>query len=290
MTVQRPSILVGCDGSPESATALVWAADHARATGGSLHLLAAWEWPTFQGTPITYGRWDPATDCRARLARLRESADLPADRVSCEVLRGNAAHLLVDRGHDADLLVVGTHGMGAVSRVLLGSVSTYCATHSPVPVVIVRGRNPRARGVLVGVDDSDSARSALKWAMDYADLIRQRLTVVNVIEPLALPIGPGFPAAVTTSAPATVHREARRALRELVAKAEADRGRPVGMGVTVRVLDGHPAHVLAWESKRANVTVVGRHGAGGLHRLVVGSVASALAHHGESTVVLTPSV
>lgn len=289
MTMQRPSILVGCDGSPESETAVAWAADHARESGGSLHLLAAWEWPTFQGAPITYGRWDPAVDCRARLARLRESAELPADRMMVEVLRGHAAHLLVERAQQADLLVVGTHGMGAVSRLLLGSVSTYCATHSPVPVAIVRRGNPRARGVLVGVDDSEGARGALRWAMDYADLVGQRLTVVNVVEPLALPIGPGFPAAVTTYPPVTVHREARRSLRELVEKVEADRGRPVAKGVTVRVLDGHPAHALAWESKRAFVTVVGRHGAGGLHRLVVGSVASALAHHGESTVVLTPT-
>ncbi|HET6818657.1 MAG TPA: universal stress protein [Mycobacteriales bacterium] len=289
MTLQRPSILVGCDGSPESETALGWAAEHARVTGGSLRLLTTWEWPTFQGAPITYGRWDPEADCRARLARLREESELPAERVMTEVLRGHPAHHLVERAKDADLLVVGTHGMGAVSRLLLGSVSTYCASHSTVPVAMVRPRRPRARGVLVGVDDSENARSALRWAMDYADQTGQRLTVLTVVEPLALPVGPGFPAALTYPS-ATIHREARHALRELLAKEVADRGREVAAGVTIRVLDGHPAHVLAWESKRANVTVAGRRGAGGLHRLVVGSVATALAHHGESTVVLTPSI
>ena len=289
MTTHRPSVLVGCDGSPQSAAALAWAADYARQTDGSLELLAAWEWPTFQGAPITYGRRGPDDECRSQLARLRASVEFPADRISTSVVRGHPAHVLVEKAREADLLVVGTHGLGAVSRLVLGSVSTYCATHSSVPVAIVRESSLGARGVLVGVDDSQCARSALRWAMDYADLVGQRLRVVNVIEPAGVPIGLSVPTAVTYPS-MTMHREARQWLRELVAKAEADRGRPVRAGVTCRVLDGNPAHVLPWESKRATLTVVGRRGAGGLHRLLVGSVAGALAHTGHATVVLTPTL
>jgi nucleotide-binding universal stress UspA family protein len=39
---------------------------------------------------------------------------------------------------DADLLVVGTHGSGALKQLILGSVSNYCAHHSTCPVVLVR--------------------------------------------------------------------------------------------------------------------------------------------------------
>jgi nucleotide-binding universal stress UspA family protein len=288
MTFQQPSILVGCDGSAASATAVAWAVEHARATGGSLRLLAAWEWPTFQGVPVTYGQWGPDRDCRSRLVRLRASIDLPADRVSLTVERGNPSHVLVEQAQEADLLVVGTHGMGAVSRLVLGSASAYCAHHSPVPVAIVRRNDAGARAVLVGVDDSECARSALRWAMDYADLVNERLRVVHVVETPALPVAPGVPIAVTYPK-AALHRDARQWLRKLVAKSEADRGRPVAAGVSYRVVGGSTAHVLVSESKRAALTVVGRRGAGGIHRLVVGSVAAALAHNGHATVVLTPN-
>lgn len=270
MTTQRPSILVGCDGSPESATAVGWAVDHARRTNGTLHLISCWEWPTLQGAPITYGQWQPEGECRSRLDRLRTSADLSDDRVSTDVVRGHPAHVLVRRAADVDLLVVGTHGLGAVSRLLLGSVSAYCAAHSPVPVAVVR-ESPGRRGVLVGVDGSESARVALRWAMDYADAALEPLTVMQTVEPSV-----------------DGDRETRRQLRELVEKEQADRGAAVISGLRIRVLEGNPAHVLVEQSKYASVTVVGRRGAGGFRRLLVGSVATALAHHGQSTVVLTP--
>ena len=289
MTSYRPSILVGCDGSAHSETALEWALEYARQTGGSLRLTSAWEWPTFQGAPITYGRWGPDHECRELVTRLRVSiGELSADRVSTAVLRGNPGHVLVDQAETADLLVVGTHGMGAVSRLMLGSVSTFCANHSPAPVAIVRKTYPPVRGVLVGVDGSDSARNALRWAMDYADLVGQQLRAIHVMEPAAVPVAPGVPAVVTYPS-MSKHREAREWLHEFVAKAEADRGRHVAAGVACRVLIGNPTQVLPWESEGAILIVVGRRGSGGLHRLLVGSVAGALVHHGHSTVVLTPS-
>lgn len=269
MTTQQPSILVGCDGSPESMTALAWAADHARRANGSLRLVTCWEWPTLQGAPITYGQWDPESDCRARLARLQQFVDLPAERVTSDVIRGHPAWVLVHRANDYDLLVVGTHGQGAVSRLILGSVSAHCASRSPVPVAIVRPES--GRGVLVGVDGSESAREALRWAMDYADANGEPLTVMQAVEPSV-----------------AGHAKTRQALHELVAKEDADRGRLLTADVRIRVIDGNPAQVLVEQSKHAGVTVVGRRGGGGFHRLLVGSVAAALSHHGQSTVVLTP--
>lgn len=250
--------------------ALDWAADYAGKANGSLHLVACWEWPTLQGAPVTYGRWDPEHDCESRLMRLRQSLDLPDDRTSADVVRGEPAHVLVRRARDAELLVVGTHGLSVVPRLLLGSVSAYCATHSPAPVAVVRDTAGR-RGVLVGVDGSESSRVALSWALDYADVTKQPLTVMQTVEPSV-----------------DGHASTRRQLRELVEKELAELGRPVEAAMRIRVLEGDPAHVLVEQSKRVAVTVVGRHGAAPLRRILVGSVASALAHHGHSTVVLTP--
>lgn len=39
---------------------------------------------------------------------------------------------------NADMIVVGTRGLGKVKRTFLGSVSDYCVHHSPVPVLVCK--------------------------------------------------------------------------------------------------------------------------------------------------------
>jgi nucleotide-binding universal stress UspA family protein len=62
-------------------------------------------------------------------------------RVSTTVAEGNAAQVLLDRAKGADLLVVGSRGHAGFAGALLGSVSQHCASHSPCPIVIVRGND-----------------------------------------------------------------------------------------------------------------------------------------------------
>jgi nucleotide-binding universal stress UspA family protein len=54
-----------------------------------------------------------------------------------QVLQGPAAKVLLDAGHDADMIVVGSRGRGGFAGLLLGSVSQQVAQHAPLPVVIV---------------------------------------------------------------------------------------------------------------------------------------------------------
>ena len=291
MTTRRPRILVGCDGSPESRAAVVWATRYAHRTEGSVNLISSWEWPTFQDVPIVYGDFDPQRATQKLLERMRKDVDLDDARVTLTAIKGHPARVLLDHAVDSDLLVVGSHGLGVLSRLVLGSVSSRCAAQAHCPVVIVRpvDKQPVRPYVLVGVDDSPGARAALRWAMDYADLTTAPLTVVHAAEPPPPPIPSGYP--VTFSYPrAAVHRSLRSWLRDLIGKEQADRGAEFQHGVTLRVLDGNPAHVMVEESANAAVTVVGRRGAGGFHRLLIGSAASALAHHGHSTVVVVPPV
>jgi nucleotide-binding universal stress UspA family protein len=63
-----------------------------------------------------------------------DAADVPLER---HVLEGHSASVLLEAGTGADLLVVGSRGLGGFSRLLLGSVGVEVAHHAPCPTVIV---------------------------------------------------------------------------------------------------------------------------------------------------------
>jgi nucleotide-binding universal stress UspA family protein len=54
---------------------------------------------------------------------------------------GQAAEVLVAEAHDAELLVVGSRGLGGFRGLLLGSVGQQCSHHASCPVTIVRNGN-----------------------------------------------------------------------------------------------------------------------------------------------------
>jgi nucleotide-binding universal stress UspA family protein len=64
-------------------------------------------------------------------------------RISSEILAGPPPRSILDKAEEwgADLIVVGSHGYGAVKRLLLGSVSHAVAVHAPCSVEIVRRRS-----------------------------------------------------------------------------------------------------------------------------------------------------
>jgi nucleotide-binding universal stress UspA family protein len=53
------------------------------------------------------------------------------------VREGAPARVLLEEADDADLLVVGSRGLGGFRGLLLGSVSQQCSHHAPCPVVVV---------------------------------------------------------------------------------------------------------------------------------------------------------
>jgi nucleotide-binding universal stress UspA family protein len=54
---------------------------------------------------------------------------------------GQAADVLVAEAREADLLVVGSRGLGGFKGLLLGSVSQQCAHHAACPVAIIPNGN-----------------------------------------------------------------------------------------------------------------------------------------------------
>ena len=122
------SILVGYDDTSAAMAAVRWAAELAHDTGAGIRLLHAWTWPLLgqglAGIPVL----DPAGP-RNQASRLlddaaeRIAAQHPDVPVTAELVAGMPREVLEEASAGADLLVVGTRGLGAVLGTLLGSVS-----------------------------------------------------------------------------------------------------------------------------------------------------------------------
>jgi nucleotide-binding universal stress UspA family protein len=65
-----------------------------------------------------------------------------APTVECDaaVLEGQPADALLGASKDADLIVVGSRGLGGFKRLMLGSVSDQVVHHAPCPVLVVHPR------------------------------------------------------------------------------------------------------------------------------------------------------
>ena len=141
------SIVVGVDGSPASLEALRFAIAEAHLRGSEVKAVTAWH-----SRAIVYeAGWSAAALDLSVYAKdaegtLRSSIDrvLPSDsdvQVTPIVRQGQPANVLCEIAADADLMVVGSRGLGGFRGLLLGSASQQCAHHAPCPVVII----PHAR-------------------------------------------------------------------------------------------------------------------------------------------------
>jgi len=63
-----------------------------------------------------------------------------------EAHTGDAREVICDaaKKYNPDMLVLGSHGYGALKRVVLGSVSDYCVHHVQCPVVVVKPKKNKA--------------------------------------------------------------------------------------------------------------------------------------------------
>jgi nucleotide-binding universal stress UspA family protein len=139
-------IVVGIDGSQRSKDALRWAVDHARAGGAEVVALHAYELPApvldaAPAAPVDL----PGLVTAAHEAALEFVTEVVGEDVGSPVtvnvvpidVEDSPAKALLEASRDADLLVVGSHGLD-VSDLLLGSVSFECAQHASCPVLIYR--------------------------------------------------------------------------------------------------------------------------------------------------------
>jgi nucleotide-binding universal stress UspA family protein len=139
-----PGILVGIDGSAHSQRALEWAAKEAALHHVSLTVLTVHQAVRgFWGGTLHYSGDESLTE-KARQAAQAETdkilsglGDARPESVTVKAIEGIPAEAILDEGHDADQIVLGSRGGGGFSRMLLGSVSSTVVEHAQVPVTIL---------------------------------------------------------------------------------------------------------------------------------------------------------
>ncbi|HUX40185.1 MAG TPA: universal stress protein [Rectinemataceae bacterium] len=136
-------ILLAIDGSDHALRAATLAGNLARSEKSvSLHMLTV-----FESVPNYLGEKEQQT---LIAAHMKESERVIAEglarigvlgaKVETEILSGSPAETIIEVAKDrkADVVVMGSRGLGRIAGVLLGSQSQKVATHAPCPVLIVR--------------------------------------------------------------------------------------------------------------------------------------------------------
>jgi nucleotide-binding universal stress UspA family protein len=280
------TILVPLDGSDFAQEALPLAALLADREGAELHLVHV-----IRSTPDVDFKM-PQDDLSWR-SRARDGAEgylteiaegLREEGISTliTVLEGSVTEALAGyvRDQQVDLIVLTSHGHGGVRRWWLGSVADGLLRTSRADVLLVRpwddteDRDPgtsRFDRILVPLDGSELAESALPPALDLATRFDATVTAVRVIpEPLELTSIYGVPGVELSG---EGHRdrtsEAEAYLKELTS-------RPDFSAVETRTIEDSGAAdgvVEAAKELDSDLIVLSSRGIGGLERLVLGSVA-----------------
>jgi nucleotide-binding universal stress UspA family protein len=294
-----PRVVVGVDGSPGSRAALVHAFTTAAQRGAELEVVSSYSVPLVWtgGAPLEVPdtaaiRADVesrAGDLVHDVRRDLSTSGLPgvdAVPVRLVVSEGHAVPELLRRSEDADLLVVGSRGRGAMRSALLGSVALHCTTHVRCPVVVVHPMSSAAESprVVVGVDGSTESRAALVVALQEA---RRTGAEVEVVASY-------FPADHWTDATLVLIQSVEAIRADLLHRtdelvADVMREEVAGGGaprVRTSILEGPAAEVLLQRARGAQLLVVGSRGRGAIRGLLLGSVALHCAMHAPGPVML----
>ena len=290
------TILVPHDGSSLADSALPFAVEISRATGADVELLRVLEElrPIYDTTGHQLIWIDPANP-RAELS----SPELLGEAVKQLASGGIQAKTVVRVGDprkeilaeaetlDRPLILIGSHGRGGLTRMVMGSVASRVLQLSHCPVMLVKASevedhpsNVALRRITVPLDGSDLAEKALPYAMDLAEALSARVHLVRVAETYRDEV-PGTPSHIFTSPSYKAMLEQFDRLESEAQRYLSETATRLGSGsvdVTWEVMSGDPWRQLLRYAERdqPDLIVMTTHGRGGMARWFYGSVADRL--------------
>ncbi|WP_342799914.1 universal stress protein [Nocardia sp. No.11] len=277
----KQPVVVGVDGSDQSRRALRWAADFAAHHRVPLQLVYAADVPVDYGPGLAGPLYDlealrkhgESVVAAAAVVATEVTTPIADITVSTDAVLGSAVAVLRQRSESARLLVVGSRGLGAFRRTLLGSVSTAIARHAACPVAVIPESEAPADGpVVVGVDGSPCSVEAVAIAFDEAARRDTRLIAIHAWSEF-----------YRYEARSTMQTEAEAVLAESLA-GYAEKYPEVT--VERVVVEDRPARAVLAAASDAQLIVVGSHGRGGFAGMTLGSVAQTVLHGAEAPLII----
>jgi nucleotide-binding universal stress UspA family protein len=225
----------------------------------------------------------------ARLADAAGALDTPGRVVEARRFHGRPASVIVEQAarFRADLVVVGSRGLGPIRSMLLGSVSAEVVDHAPCPVLVVR--TPAVGSIMLAVDGSPSAQRAVRHLCGAAYLAGHRVEVVSVSPHLhggILPPQPDTTALASGHGRSPMTMEWHRAEAKATMAAEDLQGEGIDARPSVAIGDAAHEIIRAAEDLRCTLIVMGSRGLTGLERVRVGSVARNVLLHTHASVLI----
>ena len=272
-----PDIVVGFDGGASAECAVDWAAHEALQRKVGLRIVTA--------------TTDRSTSVDEILAdgRLRAEKILDAASVAAAAVRGHPARALVEESREASLVVVGHPERRTAREYVTGSAAFAVAAHAWCDVAVIPHGDLVVPGpdhpVVVGIDGSNDAERAARRAARVAARCGAPLILVRAWQLPSLAGWPGPPAAADALFDEYTDLE-KAASGPSESSAVAIRQAFPGVAVQTRLIAAHPVEALLDASTDAGLLVVGTHGHGRFHRLLLGSVSRAVIHHADTPVLV----
>lgn len=293
--MKRLGIVVGVDGSAASNTAVAWAAQDATLRHLPLTLVhmvnaAVPMWPEM---PMSMGMaaWqeEDGRQVLEQAVKIAEQA-MQAHReitIHSELRWSPPVPTLVELSAEAELVVLGSYGRGAVARAVLGSVGSALLRRAKCPVAVVRDQDPAAADpahpaqlqqapVVVGIDGSPVSERATAIAFDEASRRGVELKAVHAWSDVEVVDLPGLDWS-------TVKGEAEQTVAERLAGWQE---RYPDVTVHRLVVCDRPARELIDQAQTAQLVVLGSHGRGGFTGMLLGSVSNAVVHSVRTPVIV----
>ncbi|MFF3772472.1 universal stress protein [Streptomyces sp. NPDC002232] len=281
--MSRP-VTVGVDGSEGSVAAVDWAADEAAVRGDGLRLVYATRWAEHQLGAMKVSHDDRADAAEGVLAETerRVGSRQPDVALTADEVEDAPVSVLLAAAARAELLVVGSHGLGSVRGFVVGSVGQEVISEAQRPVVLVRpgyekdasraSGSGTARKVVLGLDVNEAKDELLDFAFDFAGRHGVPLEIVHT-----------WHDSFVHHADAAARDERAAALAGAV---RPFRDRYPATEVAEVSAPGRAAEHLIEASSDARLVIVGRRRAArGSH---LGSVTHAVIHHASCPVAVVP--
>ena len=281
-------ILVAVDGSPESDAAVRWAAQeaelrHLPITLAHVVVPVVASWPV-RPLQAEFNEWqeDNARQVIEQGQKTLRSSlgDSELSNVRTDVLHDYAVPALVTASTQAQMIVVGSRGMGPVGRAVLGSVSGGVVHHAHCPVAIVHADEAQSPDhtapVLLGIDGSPASEAATALAFDEASRRKVKLVALHAWSDVGV-----YP--VLGMHWQQYEDEGHEVLGERLAGWQQQYP---DVHVRRRIVCDLPARSLIEESEQAQLVVVGGHGRGGFAGMLLGSVGTAVAEAAKAPVIV----